>query len=80
MENSKKYNIKKNTDGYGNVRVGIVKQAITDYKEALIYDEFGKARALERWFLSEWGEALSGGNGAYIIEKVRKELGKGCYR
>jgi hypothetical protein len=33
-----------------------------------------KATALEHWFLSEWGEMLSGYNGAYIIDKVKSEV------
>lgn len=70
------YNITKTADGYENVRVAIIKQAIDDYKRALCEDAKGKIATLEKWFLSEWGEMLSGYNGAYIIEKVRKELNK----
>lgn len=68
------YNTIKSADGYGNVRIGIIKQAIDDYRRALRKGNLYKIEALERWFLSEWGEMLSGYNGAYIIEKVRKEL------
>lgn len=62
------------TSGYANLRVGIINQAIYDYKRALAQDNGGQINHLERWFLSEWGQMLSGGNGAYIIEKVRKEM------
>lgn len=64
------------TDGHENVRVGIIKQAIYDYKTALAQDNEGKAKHLEKWFLGEWGQLLSGCNGEYIIEKVRKEMKK----
>lgn len=61
------------TNGYENVRVGILNQAIYDYKTALKKDDNGQIQHLEKWFLSEWGQMLSGGNGSYIIEKVKKE-------
>lgn len=63
-------------NGYDLVRHAIIKQAIDDYKRALIYDNRGKIHCLEKWFLSDWGEFLSGDNGAYIIEKTRKEVFK----
>ena len=31
---------------------------------------------MERWFLSPWGQMLSGDNGAYIIEKCHKTYKK----
>lgn len=58
--------------GYERVRVAIIHQAIYDYKKALRKKNGGSIIALERWFLSGWGEALSGNNGAYIIEQCRK--------
>lgn len=66
----------KTADGYGNIRVAILEQAIDDYRGALINGDQYKITTLENWFLSEWGECLSGGNGAYIIEKVKQQLGK----
>lgn len=61
-------------DGHENLRCGIIKQAIDDYKQALRRgNEYG-IKALERWFYSEWGEMLSGGNSAFILEKVRNEI------
>jgi hypothetical protein len=62
------------TDGYENVRHAIVKQAIEDYARALIRGDKYKIITLERWFVSEWGQMLSGYNGEYIIEKVKKEV------
>ena len=63
-------------NGYDNIRHAIIHQAIKDYEKALFYDNQQKIKALERWFLSEWGEMLSEHNGAYIIERVRKEMKK----
>ena len=74
MNDGEKYKIFKSKDGYGNIRIAIVNQAIIDYKKALRTDNETKITALERWFKSEWGEMLSGYNGAYIIEKVKKEV------
>ena len=61
------------TDAYKNVRYAIVKQAIDDYKRALRRGKEAEIKAIERWFLSEWGEFLSDNKGAYIIEKVKSE-------
>lgn len=61
------------TDGYANTRYAIIKQAIDDYKWALRRNAPCEISYLERFFLSEWGEFLSGNNGAYIIEKVKQE-------
>lgn len=73
MYDNKKASTIKTTDSYGNVRLAILRQAIEDYKRALRNNKHHETKALERWFLSEWGEALSGNNGAYIIEKVKDE-------
>ena len=62
------------TDGYDNVRIAILTQAIKDYKRALKRKSTFSVRAYERWFLSAWGEMLSGGNGAYIIEKTKNQV------
>lgn len=62
-------------DGYKRVQCAIVEQAIYDYKKALKKRNGGKITYFERWFLSEWGEMLSGGNGKYIIEQCRNCVG-----
>lgn len=64
-------------DGYKNIRAAIIEQAIHDYRAALMSGNGGKAFSLERWFLSEWGQALSEYNGDKIIARVRKECKKG---
>ena len=76
MEERKIYITKKTANGFDNVRVAIIQQAVSDLKQALRRYDSGKIKALENWFMSEWGEMLSGGNGAYIIEKVKKEVYK----
>ena len=63
-------------DGYTNVRVGILQRAIKDYKRALRREDKGTEKHLERWFLSEWGQFLSGNTGEKIIIKARKEVKK----
>lgn len=61
-------------DGYENLRVAIVSLAVKDLKNAMRRSErmgrkCDRQKALERWFLSEWGQALSGGNGEEIIRR-----------
>jgi hypothetical protein len=52
----------------------IVVRAAEDYRKALKKRKKDKARDLEKWFLSDWGQALSGGCGELIIEKIKKEM------
>ena len=62
---------------YELLRAEIVRSAVVDYKKALrksdrigyVCDEQTK---MERWFLSKWGQMLSGDQGEYIIERCRK--------
>ena len=63
-------------EGYERLRTQIVKSAVKDYENALRKSKrLGAAckeqRELERWFLSKWGQMLSGDNGEYIIEKCQ---------
>lgn len=55
------------------LQTGIIKQAVDDLRAAIRAGEDSKADALEKWFLSEWGQLLSFGTGQYIVEKVKKE-------
>ena len=59
---------------YDDLRLAILESAITDYKAALQKKNKSGAVAFERWFKSEYGEAVSNGNGAYIIEQCQKEF------
>lgn len=61
-------------EGHENIRYAIIERAIEDYKNALQSNDNAKITTLEHWFLSEWGQQLSGGNGQYIIEKVKQEM------
>ncbi len=66
-------------EGYERLRVAIMKTAVQDYKIALKKsDREGrkceKEIALERFFLSAWGQFLSGDNGKLIIEKCRTAM------
>lgn len=63
------------TSGNENVRAAILRQAVSDYKAALRKRNGGAINALERFFMSEWGQMLSGGRGSYIIERCRKCVG-----
>ena len=57
---------------YEMLRAAILEQAIFDYKKALKKQNEGCIKALERWFLSPYGEFLSDDRGAFIIENCRK--------
>ena len=65
------------TEAYERLRTAILKSAVFDLQKAMrryarlgfVCDEQTK---LEAWFLSEWGQMLSGGNGEYIVERCRK--------
>lgn len=57
---------------YERLRAAILEQAIFDYKKALKKQNDSTIEALERWFLSPYGEFLSDDRGAYIIENCRK--------
>lgn len=53
---------------------GIVAKAAEDYREALKHGNTYEARRLERWLLSDWGQALSNGFGEIIIERIKEEV------
>ena len=63
-------------EGVERLRIEIVKSAVDDYRKALKKsDRIGEVckeqLSLENWFLSPWGQQLSGDNGELIIEKCR---------
>ena len=45
---------------------------IKDYKKALKKKRYSDIKYFERWFVSGWAQALSGGNGVYIIEQCKQ--------
>jgi hypothetical protein len=53
---------------------GIVAKAAEDYREALKHGDTSEARRLERWLLSDWGQALSQDCGEIIIERIKEEV------
>lgn len=56
-----------------NLAIGIVKQAADDLRAAIRTNEEGEANVLRRWFLSEWGQLLSFGQGGAIVRRINKE-------
>lgn len=62
-------------NGYQRVKYAIVEQAIFDYKRALKKKNQFDISTLEWFFMSEWGQGLSEGYGAFIIEQCRKCVG-----
>ena len=83
--------MKKKRHGYCNVdpnqglEVAILKVAANDYKEALRgkqkdpFDDktIKEIKKLEKFFLSNWGQFLSGYQGELIIEKCRQVVYEG---
>ena len=70
-----------NGDGderYEKLAVAIVVQAIKDYtfklKTGRRNKEIGSAKALESFFLSDWGQSLSHGHGEEIIRRVKENI------
>lgn len=51
-----------------NLQTAILQQAVTDWK----YGNKQTKEDLERWFLSDWGQFLSGDKGEFIIENLKK--------
>lgn len=66
-------------EAYERLRTEVVRSAVQDYKHALRKSakegrKCDKEKALERFFLSGWGQLLSGDNGEVIIEKCREDF------
>ena len=61
-------------DGHILLAAAIIKQAMTDYKNALREEDENEIRVCERFFLSEWGQLLSAHHGEYVIERCKKEV------
>lgn len=55
------------------LQTAIVKQAADDLRAAVRTQDETAAEALRRWFLSEWGQLLSFGQGEAIIRRIKKE-------
>lgn len=57
-----------------DLRVAIVQRTMEDYRTHMKCGEYEKAWALEKWFVSEWGQALCCDLGEEIIRRLRKEF------
>lgn len=64
-----RYTYYEDCDGLLNLRMAIINQAIIDYRQG---NKEQKA-LLEEWFLSDYGQFISGDMGEVIVEKLRKE-------
>ncbi len=61
------------SDRYIDLAIAIIEQAKKDYKDSLRGKKTMK-KECERFFLSEFGQTLTFGNGELIIERCRKEV------
>lgn len=55
------------------LQTAIVKQAADDLRAAVRTQDKTATEALRGWFLSEWGQLLSFGQGSAIIRGINKE-------
>ena len=51
-----------------NLRTAIINQAVYDWHKG----NKQQKESLEKWFLSDWGQFISGDMGEIIVEKLRK--------
>lgn len=58
---------------YSSLVAAIIEQAIKDLRKAKKKGDFTQAAYIRKWFLSDWGQSLTGGNGRLIIERVERE-------
>ncbi len=59
--------------------IGVVEQAVKDYRIALYQERFGEDKtknveALENWFQSEYGQLMCLNQGKYIMYKVKEDV------
>ena len=64
---------------YDVLRFAIIQQAVKDYESALRRRNESKFLTLERWFMSDWGQFLSGDLGEQIIEKCKERVNKNVF-
>ncbi len=71
------------TDPYENLAIAIVKQAAKDYRDALQAlarnrnntTSKRKKEEVERFFTSDWYSVLTDLDGAFLMRKIREEVG-----
>ena len=66
-------------EGYERLRTVVVRQVVGEYRGALKKsarkgETCQEQGSLEKWFLSPWGQTLSGDNGKLIIELCKREM------
>lgn len=61
-------------EGYIALAAAVLHQAIEDYKSAVKHKRRGEVKAIERFFLSVYGQTLSFNNGELIVERLHKEI------
>lgn len=62
-------------DAYKSLAIAIVTQAAVDYRRKM--KKYGEAPAIERFFLSEWGNLLCFGEADLILERLKDECIRG---
>lgn len=58
-------------DGYLQLAAAIVERAVIDYRSAVTHYDGFEINRLEKFFCSEWFQALSDLDGRTIIRKVK---------
>lgn len=59
-------------ENHNLLRVAILQQATRDYQTALKKNDTYAIEDLEKWFVSDWAQLLSGYTGELIIQECRK--------
>lgn len=55
-----------------DVIIAVLKQAVRDYIEALLKNDFYHIQELETFFLSDYGQAMSRNNGEELIDRAKR--------
>lgn len=58
---------------YNALVAAIVAQAVKDLRKAKKKGNFAKAAEIRKWFISDWAQSLTGGNGMAIVERIERE-------
>ena len=61
-------------DGWDNLRLAILHQAVKDYQTALRRKDRAQCSAMVRWFRSDWAQWLSGDQGEQIIAECKRRV------
>jgi hypothetical protein len=61
-------------EAFENLAIAVVGQAVEDYKEAVKNGKEKRIAEVERFFKSKWGSMLTFNNGAYVLNRVKKEM------